>query len=481
MVKRNEEFPLSSQEPTSSEEDLLNRILSLPTEDRKHLLRRVGALDLSDHLCADVRIYDWGEDETKPRACYVFADGTEDEAIDIIETVRANPLSIADPRVLHAFRRWLFLSRYRAIMRKLKKYTSSRFGEIAANNIEKLYDAFRKSASPLSGDLFEEAVYALGANSFKPLLLNAWELLDTNEVQFVSHGEDEDGKTSKSRRDRTSKLKVLRKRLEQDCYDDTPALKLQKPDVFKQLEMEMQFYGTRIPDVLFMEEGKQPIKVSANHRVIDTPAARRCALLLPISPDEWKWVTIGELMKKCSMRGSKNQLLCLHNLVTRAGYNLSSWRFSSRLRKLAALMGLSEVSLGELQHSDDDPYVFSQQVLYNKITLGNPPDLLNETKVDIVISFLKVIDDKLFSRKPDWETFFKRFVAWLGSTDEGAAKKSRQRAKKQDFEKGRLGFFSYVPPGWLDVDFLLPDVLNEYPFTEIPDWLSMPVQPAKKK
>jgi hypothetical protein len=493
MKKRNKGFPegarisglpVSWQQPQDQRAELVEQILALSTEDRKFVLQRVGALDLSNHLSSDIRVYDKGKDGLKPNSCYVFADGTEGESVDIIETVKANPLSIADPRILHALRRWIYLSRYRAILRKLERYTDSELGDIAANNIEKLCDAIRKSASPLSGDLFEEAVYAMGAISFRPVLYYAWSLLYTKEIQFVSHGENEDGKPSRSRRDKANKLKMLRPFLQRVCHDNSPALNLQTRYISRRyMEVILEYSADEIPQVFVRQERGQPFRVSVNSTVGYCAAVRRWELLLPTSSNYREWISIGQLMKKRGKRCSKGQRLSLNEIITEAGYKLPSrnlLQYPSQ-RKRAALMGLNEIVLSEPQQHPDNPHSYFQEYLYKRINLEDAPALLNKTKVDVVIDFLKEMDERFLSRKPQFRTFCKRFITWLSGTTEDAVKKSRQRARKQDLEKGELVLDSYNPPRWLDVNFLLPDVLNEYHFTEIPDWLSMPTQLANKK
>jgi hypothetical protein len=495
----NSPFPIIQED--SDEDKLVRAIDKLSPEARQRVLDRIGAEDMSKYRGAVIKIYDWGENEAKPRAAYVFPNGTKD-SIDIFEVLKANPLNISDPRILGAIRRWLQLSRYSAVLPKVYRNPPMNFGRIASANLKKVGDAFK--VERVSANLREEVMLAVipDTHELLSILRFAWECLYRDEIQYVSYGENDDCKESKRKRNNSEKLKRLREVFNEVGLGDSPAVRLQIDSLEEDYLRDLLHYiATQMTQVLVKIHNVQTsIRVDV---YISFEGAAGWSILLPPDGGEQQWVVVQELFKKCGIPESDKERHSLRNLITGAGHSLPSFKLPEPERKLAALVGMSEPFWREWEQSADaidqyyrlivsavpsaspsqqppddaTHYVRELAFIDNKrMSLDDAPPHVTKSKLDWIIDFLNDSDGDLLSRRPTWKTMRRRFLDWFFDTKKDAAKKSRERARDINIERGLIlpdassdGPLDrrYYPPPWLDPTFLLPDVLNEYSFFEI--------------
>ena len=507
--------PSQKSQEDNDEDELINQISNLSAEARQRVLRRVGACDLGKYLGATIRVSDWGKFEAKPRAAYIFYDGSED-SIDIFEALRETPLSITDPRILMAVHRWLHIDCYHKVLPKWYKTGPIDFGKIARENLKKIGDSFK--SEPLSANLREEVMQALVPDmvELSIILHIAWERLYSNEVQYLSYC-DEDGEPLKRESTNIEKLQKLKDALEEGLKEiglkDSPAVRLQISIAYEDLLRARLMYRLERIDKVDVKLGEDTASlVSVEFSIKYEPSVCNWSVLLHDEKGGKQWVSVGVLIKQSGIRVSEGEHLCLRDLITDAGYSIPSFELSEHELRLAALAGIPEPFWVKTQRSQDNPNKIIQMIGDKNIPLDDVPSHLTKTKLEMIFDFLSEQDDMFLSRRPNRPTFQSRFFNWLFDVEKDAAKKSRKRAKELYIGKrsnasfgsmvvsgnqgllvlnririsikaseNRLSLFElihpsgfgftqpsrYYPPSWLNTKFLLPDVLNEYSFSDI--------------
>ncbi len=171
-------------------DELATEIEKLSSADRDELYRRLGVNDQSKMRGAEIRIDDLqGKDKVSPRATIEYVNGSE-VTIDIIESVKANAISLGHPAILCAIQRWEKAIVYSNALALETPYLSSQtnYFKTATRHLERLSAAIisgakqRRIPKEPAIDLF---VVKLGLQDDYVILHKAWEWLAEKEIKSI--------------------------------------------------------------------------------------------------------------------------------------------------------------------------------------------------------------------------------------------------------------------------------------------------------
>jgi hypothetical protein len=239
--------------------------------------------------------------------------------------------------------------------------------------------------------------------------------------------------------------------------------------------------------VLLKEPSGNVMRIHPDSKITSSLDLPKYELRLKPPDGPLTWVTLSELIEACASKlKPENNLFNIRDIIEASSFKLPRQGLTNRERKLAALMGLKEfVSGPETATVSGRVRVYEPRA----IKLDTPIESLRKRKLDLIIDFLKSEKgEKFLEHRPSWYVFRSAFDAWRFGYNKNTIRKYRSLTKKQADMQNKIqgedwvGLDGrFVPPAWLDGQFLLPDFINEYSFKDVGDWLSLPTVPADRR
>lgn len=471
---------------------LAEQVYALSPDERAQLIRRIEATDLSKYLGSEIRIDDWeGRDMFWPRATVLYRDGRE-ETIDIIKTVRENASSIGHPAILLAIRRWEHLVLYHHSLSGGGQYKTTKedFYKLAKDHLQKIGEALLVGAKErvIPKELTLLIRQILGSDLDYIYLRRVWKLLGRDDIKWKILNDE-----TRRKRSPNNKLQILATELKQYpvvhfSHFLPNVLQLQTSMAERDaLEARLRYRWQERDKVKLKIPDGSVIELLPHSTIPALDNLSEYEILLKPPEGAVRWISVSDLMNLYGYQSMLEDQIILQDLISKSNYIIPGRRSNSRERKLGALMGISEVSSKPHSVTKTVDGGVRKIFLIEKVEVDTPIEGMKKAKIDMIIDFLKTEKGRKYLEiRPNWKSFSTTFRAWSNDMDQNTMKKYQSMARgkieskkrKIDADKHQYGSVS-LSPDWLEWQFLLPDFLNEYAFSDLEDWLSLPTSSVR--
>jgi len=313
-------------------------------------------------------------------------------------------------------------------------------------------------------------------------LMLAWEMLAEDEVKYKNFGQG-----IKKQRSPSDKRRLIAKKLGTATANWTylqgsPVMRLQTSIARQEALSGKMKYDIPDPKIRMKGPVGNLMHLNPDSRISYSPQLSELQLWLKPPDGALAWVTFDELMQRGgSIIKAENNTIRIGDLIEAAGFRPHRQGPTERERKLGALMGLREFALSPASSPGRQVYE-PREIHYEYL------ESLKKKKLDLTIEFLESEEgEKYLKARPSLAAFRSTFDAWRFGYNKATLRKYRSLARKnkemrEKIEgKDYLGIdLRFIPPSWLEGQFLFPDFIHEYDTKEIADWLALPVVPARK-